>query len=65
METKINSMKANDGTSKSGNTWYYKIKVPAGVLTIKTGVFCGTSSKEYDEIENINWVYNFGKNTFL
>lgn len=51
-------------SSKSGKTFYYYVNVPAGVVTVKEGVFCGSSYKETAEIGEILWTYCFGKKYF-
>jgi len=52
------------GKSKSGNTFYYDVKIPAGVLTIKEGVFCGSCDHDNATIDEIGWMYCFGKKFF-
>lgn len=56
-------MKAQSA-SDSKKTYYYNVKVPAGVLTQKEGCFSGASSKPEAEIGEIGWVYCFGKKFF-
>lgn len=56
-------LKAN-GVSDSGKTYYFTIEIPAGVVTIKAGIFNGTCSKPEAELSEICWMYNFGKKFF-
>ena len=48
--------------SKSGKTFYFTVKVPAGVLETSEGMFCGCSDKAEASIEDINWTFCFGRN---
>ena len=63
METTKKTIKAT-GKSQSGLTYYFDIPVPAGVVTVKEGLFCGTHCNPEASIEEISWAYNFGKKHF-
>lgn len=57
----MKTIKAN-GKSKSGKTFYFDFKVPAGVLEPSEGMFSGSCDKEIARIDEISWVYCFGRN---
>jgi len=61
---RMHTILKSTGKSRSGKTFYFTINVPENVVTVKAGTLCGTSSKEFDSIENIGWMYNFGKKYF-
>lgn len=54
----------SNSVSSSGKTYYYSVIIPAGIITIEKGIFCGTCNKDCAQISEISWVYNFGKKYF-